>query len=140
MSEPEIHGNTISVPSSLEYLTQVDAFVEDKLRPLRIDDSVMADIAISVSELVNNAILHGNKADASKRVTVTVHHDDGSVSISVTDEGPGFDRNNLPNPVADENLLKEVGRGFFIVESLMDEVAIETTDRGTTVTITKRLR
>ena len=61
MKEPVIKGNTIIVPSSLEYLTNIDDFIEGILRGYGTDDSAIADIAISVSELVNNSVSHGNK-------------------------------------------------------------------------------
>jgi serine/threonine-protein kinase RsbW len=61
------------------------------------------------------------------------------VRISVTDEGGGFDPDTIPDPISDENLLKDVGRGIFIVKSLMDDVIIKATDTGTTVTIAKTI-
>ncbi len=139
MNKPVITGNTITVPASLEYLVDVDSFVEGKLTAHGVSASVLADIAISVSELVNNAILHGNKADRNKTVTVSVELADNRATIAVSDQGSGFDPNCLPDPIAEENLLKEVGRGIFIVESLMDEVDVKTSPDGTTVTITKKL-
>ena len=139
MKKPVIAGNTIRVPASLDYLVDVDSFVEGKLQAHGVNPSTLADIAISVSELVNNAILHGNKADASKMVTVSVELEDDRATISVSDQGRGFDPRRIPDPVAEENLLKEVGRGIFIVESLMDEVDVAASSDGTTVTIIKKL-
>ena len=137
MEKPQIEGNVITIPSSDKYLADVDTFLEGILRELNVDQSVIADIAISVSELVNNAIFHGNKNAPDKTVKVAVQRTPEGVMVSVTDEGGGFDPGNIKNPVAEENLLKEVGRGIFIVRSLMDKVDIEPTDRGTTTTITK---
>jgi len=139
MNKPMIKGNSISIPSSQEFLADVDLFLEGMLRGYGANESAVADIAISVSELVNNAILHGNESASDKAVTVTISRNDGSVEISVADEGPGFDPAEVRNPVDDDNLLKEVGRGIFIVRSLMDEVAIKATDRGTTVTVKKTI-
>jgi len=114
-------------------------FLEATLRGFNADESVIADIAISVSELVNNAMLHGNKSSGTKSVLVEIRRDDNSVTIVVKDEGSGFDRQEIPSPVSDENLLKEVGRGIFIVESLMDSVDIAARENGTTITITKKI-
>lgn len=140
MQKPLISGNRISIPSTQEYLPDVDIFIEGILRGYGIDESTIADIAISVSELVNNAIDHGNKKNEEKRVTVAIEKDSSAVTISVSDEGTGFDPNELDDPLAEENLLKEIGRGIFIVRSLMDTVNIAPSDKGTEITFTKALK
>lgn len=137
MMKPVIKGNRISIPSNQKYLPDVDVFIEGILRGFGADESALADIAISVSELVNNAILHGNKSASDKAVTVTISKSNGCVEISVTDQGTGFDPSDIESPIDDANLMKEVGRGIFIVRSLMDQVEIEASDRGTTVVVTK---
>jgi len=139
MDKPTIKGNTIAIPSDQEFLSDVDVFIEGLLRGFGADESVIADIAISVSELVNNAIFHGNKAAHDRPVNITCTKTNGTVSISITDEGGGFDPDAIANPISDENLMKDVGRGIFIVKSLMDDVTIAATDTGTTVTIAKTI-
>ena len=139
MDKPEIKGNTIRVPSDQRHLADVDLFVEGLLRGFGADESTIADIAISVSELVNNAIFHGNKAATTKPVEVTCTREGDRVRIVVRDGGTGFNPDGIEDPVSDENLLKDVGRGIFIVRSLMDEVKITPTENGTTVTIVKAI-
>lgn len=139
MGKPVIKGDTITVPSNQEFLADVDVFLEATLRGFGAEESVVADIAISVSELVNNAILHGNQSTDSKIVTVRIVHKDTSVTITVTDQGKGFNPEEIADPLADENLLQEVGRGLFIVRSLMDEVDVRPTPQGTTIAITKAI-
>ncbi|MEW6412093.1 MAG: ATP-binding protein [Candidatus Zixiibacteriota bacterium] len=139
MKRPIISGDTITIPSSQEYLTDVDVFIEGILRGYGADESVIADIAISVSELVNNAICHGNKSSGEKTVQVSIGRNGGKVSITITDQGGGFDPHNIEDPLADENLLKEAGRGIFIVRNLMDSVEFGDVAGGTAVTITKSL-
>lgn len=140
MQKPIITGNRISIPSTQEYLPDVDIFIEGILRGYGINESIIADIAISVSELVNNAIDHGNKKNEEKRVTVTIDKNSGAVSLIVTDEGTGFNPDELDDPLAEENLLKEVGRGIFIVRTLMDTVDIALSNEGTIVTFTRALK
>ncbi len=140
MDKPVIKGNTISVPSKLDHLADVDLFIEGILRGYGTDESLIADIAISVSELVNNAVSHGNRGEANKVVSVSINKANGSIRIAVSDEGGGFDPEEIANPIADENLLKEIGRGIFIVKSLMDSVETKKSDKGTTVVITKSLQ
>ncbi|MCK4633159.1 MAG: ATP-binding protein [candidate division Zixibacteria bacterium] len=137
MDKPVITGNTIAIPSDVEHLADVDLFIEGILRGWEVDESRIADIAISVSELVNNAICHGNKSTHDKKVSATIDRKGSLIVISVTDEGAGFSPENIENPIADDNLMKEVGRGIFIVKSLMDSVDFELTPTGSKVTIEK---
>ncbi len=139
MKEPIIDGNRITVPSNHEFLPTVDEFLEAILRQWNIDESIIADIAISVSELVNNAITHGNKLGLGKSVSVEVGRTNGEAQIAVSDQGKGFDLTEVDNPLDSDNLMKEVGRGIFIVRALMDSVKITVDDRGTTVVITKSI-
>ncbi|MEW5993260.1 MAG: ATP-binding protein [Candidatus Zixiibacteriota bacterium] len=137
MEKPEIAGNTITVPSDTRFLPEVDEFVEEFLRRHGVTESLIADIAISVSELVINAVAHGGRTAPGEPVTISIEKSDGRVTISVADRGAGFNPDEIDDPLADENLLKETGRGIFIVRSLMDTVDIEIGQRGTTVTISK---
>ena len=139
MQKPTITDNCITIPSNHEYLSDVDMFIEGILRGYGADESTIADIAISVSELVNNAINHGNAKDKSKNVVVEISKNSEVVTISVQDEGTGFNPDCLSDPLAEENLLKEVGRGIFIVKSLMDSVEIETSTLGTKISMTKSI-
>jgi len=139
MNKPVITGNKITIPSNQEFLPDVDTFLEGTLRGFGADESAIADIAISVSELVNNAMLHGNKSSEDKFVRTTITRKNGSVIISVSDEGNGFEPDEIDDPMAEENLMREVGRGIFIVRSLMDKVDINATSQGTTITITKEI-
>ena len=139
MLKPEISGNTITVPSSLDYLAAVDDFVEGLLIDWGVEKPVVTDIAIAVSELVNNAVSHGNLGESDRPVEVAVTRRGTTVSVRVTDSGGGFDMESLESPVEDDNLLRQVGRGIFIVRSLMDRVDVEHTGSGTAVTIHKQV-
>jgi len=133
--------NLIIIPSSLIYLAKVDDFVEKKLKKLGLNKDQLADIAISVTEVVNNAIVHGNKNNPQKKVTLRLIADESSIKIEVEDDGEGFDLDSLPCPITEENLLKEVGRGIFILRSLMDKVDfIFKKEGGTVVCLTKYLK
>jgi len=139
MKEPIIDGNRITVPSNHDFLPTVDDFLEGILRQWKVDESIIADIAISVSELVNNAITHGNKLGQGKSVSVEVDRSNGEAKIAVSDQGSGFDLTEVDNPLDSENLMKEVGRGIFIVRALMDSVKITVNEAGTTIVITKSI-
>ena len=117
-------NNQIEIPSTLDHLSQVDEFIEKKLKKIGIKKNQLTDIAISVSEAVTNAVVHGNKNDLSKKVKIKLKIDSSCVEVTVEDEGGGFDPGSVQSPVEEENLLKEVGRGVFILKSLMDKVDI----------------
>jgi len=90
-----------------------------------------ADILISLTEAVNNAIIHGNKADERKKVKINMEQIESGLSVSVTDEGGGFDPKNVPDPTSPENLECCGGRGVFIMNSLADQLSYS--NNGTTV-------
>jgi len=127
-----------SFPSVPDTVADVDSFLDQRLRDAGFPDELMADVAISVSEVVNNAVIHGNGANPDKHVDVEVEIGPDRVSIAIQDEGAGFEPDTLPDPVAQENLLREVGRGLFIVRAYMDEVHFQMVDgRGLRITLVK---
>ncbi len=140
MSNPTYLPDGIIISSSTIYLADVNRYVEEKLSQAGIDESIIIDLAISVSELVNNAIVHGNGADASKEVEIRFSITDTEIKFSVQDQGKGFDLNELPDPIDDDNLLCEVGRGLFIVRNFVDDVnVLRLPSGGTRVEIVKNL-
>ena len=88
-------------------------------------------LQIAVSEALVNAIVHGNKENSEKKVHVIINSTEDMVEIKIRDEGGGFDISTLPDPTNDENLLKESGRGVFIIMSLVDEFYCNSGDTGT---------
>jgi serine/threonine-protein kinase RsbW len=132
--------DTITIPSSPDKICVVDDFLEDWLRRRGVAENTIADLAIAITELVNNAINHGNRQKEDKKVTLTLRYGDGEIEALVTDEGDGFDPENIPDPLAEENLLKEIGRGIFIAKSLMDDFKYKTLpEGGTEVSIVKKI-
>ena len=84
------------------------------------------DIETALREALANAVAHGNHEDPRKCVYVTCHCTvEGGVSITVQDEGQGFDVGTLPDPTAPENRLRTSGRGIYLMKALMDEVRFE---------------
>ncbi len=131
----------IIIPSDVAYLQMLDEFLEETLRGFGVSESDIADIAISVTELANNAIIHGNKENPEKVVDIRIKLINGAVEIIVSDEGKGFDTLALPDPLTEENLFKENGRGIFIVRSLMDKVDIKIRkDNGTVIKLVKKIK
>ena len=97
-------------------------------------------MSVAIRESVTNAVRHGNKMDPSKRVTVRFEINGPEFLIYVEDQGGGFDPEKLPDPLAEENLLRANGRGIFFMKSFMDEVVYNfPADRGTQVKMVKKL-
>jgi serine/threonine-protein kinase RsbW len=80
------------------------------------------DLKLVFSELLYNAVVHGNKGDSSKNVHLEVEFEDGMISGRITDEGSGFDYRELLRRMDDEDLFDECGRGIRLVYSLTDEL------------------
>jgi serine/threonine-protein kinase RsbW len=138
MKKSLITDSSIEIPSSEDYLPDVDDFIEGKLESYGLNKSDIADVAISVTELVSNGIVHANKLNIEKTVRVEIFKKNSEVEITITDQGDGFNPDSVDNPIEDENLLKEVGRGIFIVKSLMDKVVFKSKPgEGTTATLIK---
>jgi len=86
------------------------------------DEDELFAIHLAVEEAFLNAVKHGNRLDAQKKVTVEYVVTPEKFEISITDQGSGFDPDALPDPRRDENLYKSCGRGVLIIRSYMDMV------------------
>jgi len=91
------------------------------------------ELSLAVIEAVGNAIRHGNKFDKSKYVTILIKIYKKIISITVKDEGEGFDINKVDDPTKPENLLKTSGRGIYIMKNIMKEFSVHSDKNGTTV-------
>jgi serine/threonine-protein kinase RsbW len=100
----------------------VEALIEDLRNEYHISEDAYGNMLVAVTEAVNNAIFHGNKANPSKKVKVTYSVGNERVCIMIADEGNGFDFYNLPDPTAPENVDKPNGRGVFLMKHLTDQL------------------
>ena len=123
--------------SEIQKVEQVLAKINEKIG---FSHERFINLQIAVSEAMVNAIVHGNKEDENKKVHVIVNYDPTMVEVKVKDQGPGFDIGALPDPTNEENLLKESGRGVFIIMSLVDEFSCDYNDSGTELSLIIRRR
>jgi serine/threonine-protein kinase RsbW len=129
----------LSLPSRIDTVATAAAAVAEFLSRSGISDDAAFGIDMAVREAVTNAVLHGNNEDENKTVAVTIKSSPDAVEISVHDQGPGFNPEEVPDPTADENILKASGRGIFFMRSFMDEVNwLIRPEGGTTVRMVKR--
>ncbi len=113
----------IQIPSLIENIRIVESFIDNAKEKYAINDDVYGNIMIAITEAVNNAIIHGNKSDKDKNVSLSLEMIDGSsVKFSVEDQGKGFNYQDLSDPTAPENLENPGGRGIFLMKQLADEV------------------
>jgi serine/threonine-protein kinase RsbW len=94
-------------------------------------------ISMAVREGVVNAVLHGNKYDPSKKVRVSFEMAPEYIEVRISDEGSGLNPNEIPDPLAPENLLKTSGRGIFLMRAFMDEIKVNCLNPGTEIVLIK---
>ncbi len=128
------------IGSHFEDIELVQIVVEESLRKLELDDEVAHSISLAVGEAVANAIKHGNRQNPEKRVEIDFGVDDNEVVIEVTDQGRGFDPDNVDDPLVADNLLRPNGRGILFMTNFMDHIDFSfKQEGGTVVTLRKRL-
>lgn len=115
----------VKIPSIKENVSVVESFIENVGGEIKIEEAVYGNVLVSVTEAVNNAIVHGNKEDKNKKVRIGLKKNKKSVRFIVEDEGNGFDVNNLPDPTNPKNLEKVKGRGVFLIKSLSDKTTFK---------------
>jgi serine/threonine-protein kinase RsbW len=125
------HSHTVRIEfgSAFDMLDFVQVVSDHIGRMAGLDDDSLHWVSVAVRECVVNAIKHGNQNDESKRVVVEFSpvppHDPEELVIRVEDEGDGFDPEELPDPLAPENILRSSGRGIFLIRSFMDDVQLQ---------------
>ncbi len=130
-------------PSDPKHIGDVEHFLKRMNESTRLDDGTFYRVLVASTEAVNNAILHGNKSNPGKKVIVICLVTEDAVRVQVRDEGDGFDARRLPDPLDERNLLKEHGRGVFLMNSMTDRVKFRKLKRGMVVEMLidlKRLR
>jgi serine/threonine-protein kinase RsbW len=123
----------ITLPADFQSLVDVENLVDRVCQTVGVQEDAFGNVLIAVTEAVNNAICHGNEENPNLSIAVAVGEAPDSFCFKVKDEGKGFDYHNLPDPTAPENILKENGRGIFLMKNLSDE--IEFNDAGNEVAI-----
>lgn len=128
---------TLHLNSNYDEVEKLEDFLNALQEELDFDNEMYARLMLTVSEAVTNGIVHGNKLDESKKVHVRADVDGSYLYVVTEDDGDGFNPEDVPDPLAEENLLKPSGRGIF----LMDEHADETifSEDGTILTLKFKL-
>lgn len=128
----------VKVPSETRYIKKVSSKILSGLERYNVDECRIFDIRLCIEEAVRNAMVHGNHSDRKLSVMTAYWVDGGALNIEIEDEGPGFDHTNVADPTISLNILKNSGRGVYLIKKLMDKV--EYNDKGNKVTMVKRLK
>ncbi len=123
----------------MESVGEVEAAAEKIATEAGLDEDQRFHVGMAVREATVNAVLHGNEYDPSRMIDVTFENTGADFIFTVADEGRGFNPDNLPDPLAPENLLRGTGRGIFLIRSLMDEVHFRQLHPGTELMLIKHL-
>lgn len=123
----------VQFSSDVANIVNVERLIDEVVNKNNLSEELYGNILIAVTEAVNNAIVHGNKNEAEKTVTLEVSNNDKQVCFTITDDGVGFDFDNLPDPTSPENIEKITGRGVFLMKNLADKLSFS--NNGATVSI-----
>jgi serine/threonine-protein kinase RsbW len=134
MTSAARHAVRLQIASSFDLLDFVQ-LVSDRLGAMAgLDEDAIHWVGVAVREGVINAIKHGNREDAAKRVTIefALEPDGASdvLTVSVIDQGTGFEPEAVADPLAPENVLKSSGRGIFFMRNFMDDVSLRRVPEG----------
>jgi serine/threonine-protein kinase RsbW len=135
----------LEIHSTTDALDLVQAVTDHIARELGLDEETLHWTSMAVRESVINAIVHGNRSDAAKRVFIDFsarpQSDPVDFIVRVRDQGNGFDPDRLNDPLTAENVLKASGRGIFLIKQFMDDVSMAPArEGGMEMRMLKRLR
>src|ERR1700681_3111302 len=126
--------------STLDSVEVAETAVLKDAQAIGFEEEELHQLGMSVRECMVNAVVHGNRYNARKKVHVGISRTPDKLAITIADEGEGFDLNALPDPLANENLLRHSGRGLLLIQAFMDEFQIRARQpKGTEVKMVKHL-
>ena len=133
MSQTKHKRYELRCKSDPKVIGRVESFLHEMNQTVRLDDGTFYRVLVATTEAVNNAIQHGNEYDPLKDVIVVCFVASRTLKIQVKDEGKGFDVRKVPDPLDEKNLLKEHGRGVFLMTSMTDKVKYRRLKKGMVV-------
>jgi serine/threonine-protein kinase RsbW len=128
---------SLTLGSSIESVDTVEQTAQDFAVRAGFDEDTVSNIVMAVREAAVNAVIHGNAYNPQKQITASFETNSDSLIIRITDQGAGLDPDNLPDPLAPENILRGSGRGIFLIRAFMDEVHFRQLHPGTELTLIK---
>jgi serine/threonine-protein kinase RsbW len=127
-------------PSTLESVDAAESEILKAAEHAGFEEDDLHQIGMAVRECMVNAVVHGNRYNRNKKVRVKVSVATDRLSISIIDQGEGFEVQEVPDPLHDNNLLRHSGRGLFLMGAFMDDVSVHKADPvGTEVVLVKKI-
>ncbi|GAB4298941.1 MAG: anti-sigma F factor [Ignavibacteriaceae bacterium] len=136
MTDKKFHLEIRSDPNNLII---VEEFVHYFGKELGLDDEQLSGLLLAVTEATTNAIIHGNKKDPAKKVEIDAELINKQLIVRIKDEGKGFDPAKIPDPTEPENILKDSGRGLYLIRVYMDDLSYKITPSGLETILTLNL-
>ena len=107
--------------STLESVDQAESMVLQAAADAGFGEDDLHKIGMAVREAMVNAVVHGNRYNLRKKVHLALDTSGDTLQIQIADEGDGFEAQDLPDPLAEENLLRQSGRGLLLIRAFVDE-------------------
>jgi len=137
MAKPRV-ALDIEIPSDVKYIEQVVELATRQCRELHMPPKKCSlNVPVALSEALSNAIIRGNRNGKGKHVRVRAVVSDDAIVFDVADEGPDFDMEKMRVEPTAENVMREDGRGLFLMYRLMDRVE-HIRNRGNVIRLTLR--
>ena len=136
MTEPKYY---LEIESNPNNLITVEEFVNYFSVELGLDQEKINGLLLAITEATTNAIIHGNKNNQLKMVRILVYVDGSNLTVIIKDEGKGFDPSIVPDPTDPENLLKDSGRGLYLMRVYMDGLTYNQTPDGTEAVLSMKI-
>ena len=127
----------IIIKSKMENIKKLSSKVLRNLHGFKFSKTILFYIRLAVEEALVNAIRHGNKSNPKLKVKFSYCINSEKISITVKDQGKGFNYHNIPRTIKDKDILKTSGRGIFLIRTIMDEVRFNSC--GNEITMVKYL-
>jgi serine/threonine-protein kinase RsbW len=128
----------VTIPSDPAEARRVQDEIEQQMQQCQYAERDVFGIRLALEEALVNAIKHGNQMDITKKVHIDYLVTPDRFEIRITDEGPGFDPTDVPDPTDIENLERACGRGLMLMRHYMNEVVYS--PRGNSVRMCKLFR
>ena len=112
----------LTIASDPSEVQRIQDEIESQLKLHNFEDRDVFSIRLALEEALVNAIKHGNQLDQSKKVHIRYGFTADRFEVAIADEGPGFDPDDVPDPLCEENLERPCGRGLFLIKHYMTDV------------------
>ncbi len=124
---------SLTIKSEFKELDKIDGFINEATETFQLGDETVGKLHLILSELATNAIKHGNKFNPEKKAEIVLKKSDNQLILTVEDEGDGFNPDDVPDPMKEENMLKTSGRGIHICKEFAKDITYN--DKGNIVTV-----